>query len=87
MLIEAEVYRYNKERDPTWAKLYLLTAPCPWCHGGKGPFVHSDDCAECQGEEPCECPEFCDVCGGQKRFRVGNWRGVARFTFPSACSL
>jgi hypothetical protein len=81
MLTEAQVHRYNKKREPTEAKLFLLSAPCPECHGGTAPFAHGDDCAECQGEGLCECPDFCEVCNGAKRLPVRDQR-VTRFAYP-----
>ena len=82
-------YWYNKEREPTEAKLLLLTEPCPECHG-TGRYVHGDECSYAKDEGPCDCAgepmDFCDVCGGKKRFRVTDVR-VTRFTYPLACSL
>jgi len=51
-MTEAQFHTHNKESG--LRNLYLLTAPCPECHG-TGRYAHSDDCSYANDEGPCDC--------------------------------
>ncbi len=80
-MTESQFHRHNRESG--LRNLFLLTAPCPECHG-TGEYVHGDDCSYAKDEGPCDCAEepidCCDVCGGAKRLPVRDQR-VTLFTY------